>query len=735
MNTKSTPYPKLGECIDVLATVLDLIKADSDVGRLAREGDFDWEKVDKVIQTLLLEPTERYYGVAATKLVGPWLSEVRGSYCKLILEVSLDSVDRDETFPILIEDFFAPLAAQLLLNVHDQMPGPDLPCLLDAAKKPMAVVFQWLDVQLGESTEKLLYPQTTDSDRVDREKIRKWRNAVDLPSAQSIKLFTEKLRDARDKAALAETTAIWLMIAAALTRFDRRSSEPVRSQILRKILANSRDLTVQHRLLKLVQAAAENCPGLVESGLYLWEDLKRTSSKQVGDQDRTWREIGLLESQAKAVFPDGRADYHCVWMKARWHVLSGRYQEALPHYEQAFELACYRAGSQTKDILEEASTIAAFLEKRVFLKQLKHVGIVYGLFQKPEKNAAVLEDWELEQFANQLFQLFPPQGRFVESPMEFSESLMPGLMFISKESVSKIKMDLKNPDRVRAVKFSDDTVRRWPQLRLFASFGLHEQVNALLDAGASVDKLDSFAASALLCALQHAESSGERDSLDMLLKKKHQPATLDASTHRKRWTPLLCAIDFGEPDVVQTLLEQGANADKRGFTDQQSPLYYVVSKLFRRIHPRRMYTQYAEHLLRDPDLVQKDALRRYGSLVGGTFGDGARSLLKANPEVALFLAKIQLEQEAARYSVSKLTEITGLLLKFGAKPNAGHNYPVPGRTPLMLAAESDLPEVFDLMIQYGGDPLQPDADGQNCKQIAASFRSEKVLSYIQRGIR
>lgn len=50
----------------------------------------------------------------------------------------------------------------------------------------------------------------------------------------------------------------------------------------------------------------------------------------------------------------------------------------------------------------------------------------------------------------------------------------------------------------------------------------------------------------------------------------------------------------------------------------------------------------------------------------------------------------------------------------------------------MLAAESDLPELFDLMLQHGGDPLRPDAAQQNCMQIAQSFGARKVIDVIQR---
>ncbi|WP_349816616.1 ankyrin repeat domain-containing protein [Acidovorax sp. SUPP3334] len=72
-------------------------------------------------------------------------------------------------------------------------------------------------------------------------------------------------------------------------------------------------------------------------------------------------------------------------------------------------------------------------------------------------------------------------------------------------------------------------------------------------------------------------------------------------------------------------------------------------------------------------------------------------------------------------------------LEAGAQPNASHSYPTRGRTPLMLAAENDLPELFNLMCcRHGGDPLQPDAEGHSCWDIARSFGAWEVMGYLQR---
>lgn len=722
------PYPRFGECIAALAGALDINKAGSNVGRLAREGDFDWEKLDGVIKEVLVDGSGRVIGDAAQSILLPWLVSVREAYTRLVLDVPLDSVGRSDALPILVEKFFVPAAANLLQQIHNAMPGPNLQLLLAKELDPVQVTLEWLDSLVGGPVEKLLYPGSTGSARTEQEKVRKWRNGIDLPSSQSIQLFCRRLDECWKKTS---SCATWLLISSALARLERQTTGSLRPLMLSHPDHSSPVGNSIHAILsELVKSAGRMWPELAEPGRKLWDDLRRTSPKQVGDQDRTWREIKTLQSKAEASDPEERSAYHYEWMKGRWHAMSGQYQESLPHYEEAFELACYRAGHQIKDLVSEASCIAAFLGKKPFLKRLKHVGIALGLFRKPE-NGTVLEDWEFDQFAQQLSIRFPAQGRFVESQNDLSAQPMEGWLFIDKDTLSKTLPDLKAVNRVRAVHFANGAVRRWPQLRLFASLGLLEQVKALLEAGASVDDLDSSGSSALLCALQHAESTGQREVLDLLLARPHQVITLNALTHRKRLTPLMSAIDLGLPDVLEVLVAEGADIEQRALTDNQSPLYYLVSRLFLNINPARMLFTLTQKMMEEPDIVLQDTLRRFGVGMAGTFGSDTTGP-RSHPELAIAIAEAMVKQHLSRHSVSNLMRIAAALLKAGANPNAPHTYPVQGRTPLMLAAESDLPELFDLMLQHGGDPLRPDAARQNCLQIAQSFGARKVIDLIQR---
>lgn len=723
------PYPRLGECARAMCNALDSKAGNRDVDRLARDGDFDWSRLDGVINDLLIDGTQRLLGPIATELFEPWLRLVRADYCRLLLDVPLDAIDRSQALPVLIEEFFAPYAARLLAQLDTRCPGPDLARLLDAQRIPLATVFEWLDEKAGSQIDKLLYPGTTGEAKSSRDKLGKWRNGVDRPSAQGLKLLLADLRAAPETRDHANAAGVWLLVARALAHFDQLAPTPVRP-LLRNRPELERTYGIARQRLRLQNAeAGSEWPEMADLGCRLWHDLKRTTAKEAGDQTDTWNRIQALERLTTELDADGRTAYHLAWMKGLWHALSGRYEDALTHYEQAFELACYRAGHQVKDIVEDAICIAAFLDNRKpFVRQLKQVGIVLGLFKRPDDDA-VVEPWELEQLAQQLLIRFPPQGRFVESEPDLSDLPTPGLMTISLSEVGAIRLDLGKPDRVRAVPYGNGVVRRCPQIRLFASFGKAEQVQTLLDAGASVDELDSSGGSALLCAIQHAHDKGERTTLDLLLRVRHNVETLNAVTARKRLTPLMCAIDLGEPDVVLKLLEMGADADQLALTDYQSPLYYTVTKIHGRVHPQRMLERLSMAFLSAPDGVGQDTLRRFGVAAAGVFGDD-RTIVRAEPSLTWNVAKAMVALHVRRYSVEKLRQIVALLLRFGADPNRGHRYPVSGRTPLMLAAESNIPAVFELMVDHRGDPLKPDAEGKNCYQIAMAFRSQGVLALL-----
>jgi ankyrin repeat protein len=707
----------------------------SDIDELARRGEFNWTLLPSLAEELIVSPLEKYVDPEFADMVDQSLSHVRADYQRLVLTVALDSLSREESLPLLIEHYFALHGLDLIFGVNKAFGGPDLVQLLDPELHPIAVVMAWLDEGEPIPLAKLAYPQTTGKDRDQIEKCRKWTKGTDLPDRQSIVLFADALTATGqvDEEKI-QNLRRWLMVARTLAHLERESPLPFRGAMRRHLLLGMPDFDIGQVLSSAVIEAGKRFSALEMPALMLYERLKRTTKKDYGEQATIKVELDEFERMSSELEPEGRTRVHIEWMRGRWYVLSGALDLALPYYERAAELANYRAGGQHKQIVEEALVLTGHLHKKALIKRLKHQAVALGLFANP-RGDDVVEDWEIDHFSQQFHIVFPVQGRFPEALADTGESEHLPLLAFDEDVLAQVKLDLRNPDRVSSIKFSDGQVRRWSQLRFFASFSQFEAVKKLLDQGASVDKLDESGGSALLCAIQEAIQTGDRRVLDLLLQYPHSTSVLNSLTAKKKLTPLFCAIDFGEPDVVERLLAMGATADLRVDVGDQTPLYYTMGTLAAIRNPANLYDYLLKSWVADPDLVQKEVFRRYNINLAGVFGDGknVRKLFDNPRDAELFkrLASDMVDEKIRRHSIPKLKRIIELLLRNKADPNAPHSYPEPGRTPIMLAAEDNSGWAFDLMLRHNGDPFQTDVAGMNCLKIAMAFRSAEVVSCMR----
>lgn len=734
-HTNLPPYPRLGELYRTLAVALETKDRHPNVDELARKGEFDWTLLPTLADTLIVDPLAKYVDPGFANMVGQFLAHVHENYLGLVLTVSLDSLSREESLPLIVEHYFAVYGLELLYRIKEAFSGPDLVKFLDPDIPPVATVLAWLDEDEALSLVKLAYPETTGVDRNATEKYRKWSNGTDIPDRQSIIGFANAVKakgSVRDEKV--QNLRRWLMVARTLAQLERKSPVPFRAVMGRHLLLGMPKVDIGSVLSKAVLQAGEHLSALHMPALTLYERLKRATLKECGEQSSIKMDLDEFERMTSKVDPEGRTRFHIEWMRGRWQMLSGNFELALPHYEAAAELANYRAGEQQKRILEETLVLSGHLGKVALLKRLKHRAVAFGLFVEPR--GKVIEEWEIDLLRQQFPRVFPAHGRFPEASSAAADREPLPFLMIARDDIQRIRPDRRTPNRVVSIRLADGQVRRWPQLRLFASFGKYDEVKTLLEAGAPVDDLDESGASALLCAIQYATQTGDRRTLDLLLKYSHSPAVLNSVTTMKQLTPLLCAVDLGEPDIVETLLRMKASADLRGNIVDQTPLHYAAERFGVVRDPGTLYRHLYRSLTADPDSVVKEIHRRYRVSLTGTFGDGAalRTLRETPRYRELFeqLVSAMVKEQIDRHSIPKLTRIIGSLLERKACPNAAHHYPVSGRTPLMLAAESNSEQVFDLMFRHGGNPHQADAGGMTCLSIAMAFGSADVIGYMRR---
>ncbi len=729
-NLSLPPYPRFGEIYRLIALAFDTKANNREIDRLAREGDFDGALLPSLIKKIIFIPLEKYgLDKECLGLLKAFITNLHSNYLGLVSTIQVDGLSRSEVLPLLVENYFVPQVELLIFDIHQKLGGPELMQLLNSTIHPIAIVFQWVDKDGGKALAKAAYPSSTDSDKVNQEKVLRWEQGKQLPDLSSIKLFLDALSKSPEHNQKILKLRRWLLLARAIAYLEQAAKPiPVRDIVRHHILLNFPPIDIGRILSLAVLRAGKRMEPLKMPALMLKEHLKRTTPKIDGDQAKTLAELEELERLSTQLDPDANTLFHLEWLKGRWNVLSSNLEEALPHYEQAVELALYRAGEDQKQIIEEAFVLAAKLGKKPLLKKLKHRAIAFELFTSPTTDD-VIEDWEIEEIKRKFLSVFPKSGRFIEAEAINREKDELPFFWIDTDELDRKKADLRTPDRIFTIRSHDGQTKRWTQLRYFAWLGRTEEVDALLVKGASVDKLDASGASALLSAIQYAEKTGQRETLDIILKYSHTKETLNSFTKKKRYTPLSCAIDYGEPDVVEKLLKMGAAVDLKATVDNQTPLYYCLGKLFiHRLTPEQILQKINEQKRINPE-HSREGLRRYNILTTDVFGDNTdmQALLKNPRHRQIFesLISVMFKSDPAKQIL-----IAELLLKHQANPNMRHDCRMRGRTPLMLAAEMNSIAAFDLLMKYGGNPYQPDAENLDCFGIARGFGSKDIVTYL-----
>lgn len=425
-HTVRPPYPRLGECYRLLAKALDTKASNRHVDQLARQGDFDWQLLASLRDELLEAPLSSRSNAQFARFVASAVETLQESYVQLIKTIALDALTREQALPVLAEHFLAPYLGSFLLQMHKAIPSPPLAQLLDEQHHPVDVTLAWLEHELEIAPNHLghqLYPDACGENKNGREAIRRWRQGEQLPELQSIALLHQKLQTQfPTRPLLLRAFTEWLIVVRALAVFESAASDYVRLRhcVLQQVLSDIPIIDIGVMLSRLNIQAAEHKRELVESGLLLFEQLKRTTEKSLGDQARTRYALDQFRLLLGHHDPDAISTYFLEWLEGRWHVLAGQLETALLHFETAADLALYRSGQTQKDILREALLLAAYLGKRPLYKRLKHRALAMGLSYLPGWEESVAFDDELSLIRDNFTVKFPERGRFVDPVPAFS---------------------------------------------------------------------------------------------------------------------------------------------------------------------------------------------------------------------------------------------------------------------------------------------------------------------------
>jgi Fe2+ transport system protein FeoA len=441
--------------------------------------------------------------------------------------------------------------------------------------------------------------------------------------------------------------------------------------------------------------------------------------------------------------------WRIVRLRAVWFVCSGRLEEARKEYRRLFDYVFY-VGEDLDRIYHEALVFAAVCGDRVFLKELKNLGRLFGRYSEPihaenskaskKHKTAEVEDWEVVHWANEFEQYFPAEFFFNGvQPIRSGSKLISGLKDLGPDELSLTIKDWRPPQS----QLKNVGGKRLTALMYFTMLGKIDEVRELISMGADVNILSSSNDSALMMAIQRATptESGPTDAsfFEAISKAEHNQEVLNTPSDKIKSTVLGCAVESGNPAIVKRILEMGADPNQQCYVEQVSPLYKAVHA-FSRLPDFDDFMRKFEQ----GDLALMESVRRHAPDMGIDFVSQEKTIkqMMSNPQhrkIGIKLFEYYRKEQGATVSEGDLREIIDLLLAKGADPNQGHAVNGwKGYTPLMLATELRRPYIVAAMLNPAnplrGNPHQkaslPDGRQFDAKDLANVYESHAALDLL-----
>lgn len=740
------PYPTVVEALRAIANALDLKGSNKSLDDEAVARVLDPRKVAQLLADICstLEPK---VGTPFRDLIHSHLSDLIENYTSLVGVVCADGLARREMLPLLTEYFWAPQLVLLLQKAAEVFPGLNPSALLSRETNAVSSVFKWAESSAN------CWDECLDGfSKEDKDRLRVWqiKENNELPSLGSVVRVGRSLKESGASDILVSQLCGSLLLARAMEYAKRSQLGCDLLTWAQRYLWGVQPSGELGTIISARQKSALNGVPELEHIAVLQGELRKNNPKEIESQDICRKALNCLRL-VEAEMPEG-SSYWLDWMEGRWYVLSGQLPEALPFYHRAFEDCLYRSGENQLLLAEEALVLAANLKNpdKVFLRRMKWSLVQFG-YDIPSAGADrisakfedTVEDWEVKMWASHLKSVFPPQGMFPGCDQANWGKQRLGPLVYQEEPLEKLDLSKKRINKKVTVGDTWSKVSR--QLILAIENRDYDATKTLLEGGADVNVKSDSDDTPLLLALEQLNVTNvptippDERFFKLLSSYTHDPDIVNTRTQKKRLLPLISAIESGRSDVVHRVLQLGADVDRRGCTDEQTPLNVCLKYLNRINCPEKFLQAQMEHPLNNEAL---DSIRRWSNgAMGYTLSQVKASTEKFKSQLGsdqFRRAYIQIQQQTVeRYMSSKnMREIAWLLIEAGADPNAEHSSPLKGYTPLMLAAENDERELFERMLVKGGNPRKSYINPRNgrnvdCWEIAGYFGSTEVYRLLE----
>lgn len=729
---KST-YPNFIEIIKFTALMFDLQPTcKKELDDLEDNVVVDPHKFNSLFDVGIKERFEHLVG----KDIGGQLSNkfrlVLDDYINLVSKVDVSGLRREQVISPLVECFLIDHVLSIFdlpfMSLLKVTPSLILTCEINA----VAGILEWLSKTTPQSIKAMT--------KEDKDLVLAWRKGQYIPSSSSLSRLVDN-----------DLHRTLILIACALERLKK--SENGKAFV---VSTRGRLQGIKPKEIPFLVAAFNLQSHLKQKLDKFGRDigmvqgkLRRTKIKKLQDKIDTDLSLKHLEKgYSSDELPNN--SYFVHHHRARWHVYCGNLDQANVEYGKAIDLAALMAGEEQRDILKEAKAVAACLNRpdKLLLKKIRWIEQTFRYdiesverAEPSNKFTDTIESWELDLWKQSFYRLFPKEGFYPGH--DYPEIILRTGFISMTDEYSRIKIDLKAPNK--KVWLGLDKQKKTHQLIWFTDKGDLDSVKSLLEAGASVNVKSDVDETPLIFALQAMNLSEQFGPIDdsifrLVSNHPHKAETINSRTQKKRMTVLSLAVRSGKLWVVQKVLSMGADVHQLSESDRQTALNLAMKSI--------VILKDIEKVIkvqREPDDsdIAVDSFRRE---TGGMFGSDLETNRKIRDEL---LNKYNLygdshmlqwhENLKEHSSVRELVDIARELIFAGSDPNAEHETPLKGYTPLMLAAENDEKELFELMIQYGGDASKSYINPRNgnlvtLEQIAMAFRSNDVLAYLKRNL-
>ena len=379
------------------------------------------------------------------------------------------------------------------------------------------------------------------------------------------------------------------------------------------------------------------------------------------------------------------------WFAGRLAAIQGRKADALRLYASAVEGVWWFGGPNQLPMLNEALLHAVGVGDSVAAKHYWDKTFMLGFNRWPKRP---LDEQERRRLAFSFERMFTPR--------KAKDRIPPPFEFIARDAPFELSpKQLKNPNR--KVKHAEGRTRRTPLMDAAREGSITDVERAVAAGGDPNDYLKESGEGPLTYAMRRACDRTDPVIMDYFLQLDLSRETVNRRASTSRETPLKIAIEMADAAAVERLIVLGANVEKAG-DYVPSALCYAMLLLHGSIHPNDP-TQEIAYLIgktRADVHDAKDGAALDIELAARRHMQAA--LRDASPENrAIFdtvMAHCNRPAEPRR-------KVVHALLRHGADANQRYKvepHHLDEWTPTLFAAQIGNLNIFEAMIEHGGNP-------------------------------